>query len=32
MFEALGNLVNNIGFGAHERKVKRYLEDATTGE
>lgn len=31
VFEALGKIVNEVQFGPYKRKVKKYLDEATTG-
>ena len=32
MFGALGKVLDEVKFGPHERKVKEYLDNATTGQ
>ena len=31
MLEALGKILHEVQFGPYERKVKKYLDKATTG-
>jgi hypothetical protein len=32
MFAALGKILNDVQFRPHEQKVKKYLDQATTGQ
>ena len=32
MFDALGKILNEVQFGPYKRKVKKYLDEATTGQ